>query len=64
MKVAVQSGEVELVLRHLPGCRCDLETSDPEATLIQLGCVSGYLVNGLSPTRADNPEVALTGAHS
>lgn len=49
MKVAVQSGEVELVLTHMPDCRCDLTTPDPEATLIQLGCVTGYLVNGLDP---------------
>lgn len=41
----VQSGEVELVIRHLPDCGCDLHTPDPDATLVQLGCVTGYLVN-------------------
>jgi hypothetical protein len=41
----IQPGEVELVIQHLPGCRCDLPTPDPEATLVQLGCVTGYLVN-------------------
>jgi hypothetical protein len=40
----VRPGEVELMIKHLPGCGCDLSTSDPEATLVQLGCVTGYLV--------------------
>lgn len=48
----VQSGEVELVINHLPGCGCDLGTPDPEATLVQLGCVWGYLV---TEPRGDRP---------
>lgn len=45
MKVNVQAGDVELVVTHLPDCRCDLATPDPEATLVQLGCVTGYRVS-------------------
>jgi hypothetical protein len=56
VKVAVQSGEVELVLVHLPDCRCDLATPDPEATMIQLGCVRTYLVDGLAPVQPEGPE--------
>ncbi len=54
MKVAVQSGEVELVIVHMLDCRCDLTTPDPDATVVQLGCVAGYLVNGLDPLDNDN----------
>lgn len=41
----IQAGEVELAITHMPSCGCDLTTPDPEATLVQLGCVVGYLVN-------------------
>jgi hypothetical protein len=40
----VRTGHVELVIKHLAGCACDLETPDPDKTLVQLGCVGGYLV--------------------
>lgn len=42
----VQPGEVRLAIHHMSGCGCDFETPDPEATIVQLGCVIGYLVNG------------------
>jgi hypothetical protein len=32
------------VIKHLPDCGCDFKTPDPQATLVQLGCVAGYLV--------------------
>lgn len=56
MKVAVQRGDVELVITHMPDCGCDLTTPDPEATLVQLGCVTGYLVSGLHPQDGEEAE--------
>lgn len=47
----VRAGMVELVIKHMAGCCCDLETPDPEATVVQLGCVTGYLVERSSATR-------------
>lgn len=54
IRVRILPGEVLLEMAHRTDCQRNLSTADPDATTVELGCVTAYLINQTAVT--DNPE--------